>query len=371
MQKLIHQLKKKETYKIWILQFLIFMLGAYVVNKLSGQTELFGTQSIIWWVAFFALGIIELIVIAKSNIKKEEDLRKKSRMAYLHFNSIEKLSQQITLSRQFYKAEDYFKLLLSHLRTDTEIKKFEKINRSHSVNWVLSSLSMWDYFISIFRSLINELIEKDEYLTLSIIDFWSKDKDSQTIAIEHGVKNNDSAKNFFESNFLKCAKANVSSKRIIIVNVDRLKKGKVEKEGDNRNYYLAFTQILSKYNNEAFEHKLFYNCFYLVEDSVYGELVKEDIPFALVRREGYEDKLCVSTYIPDLHTQELSADSKDSWRKGNVPKIGMHIAPNENDEIWTRLYGKFKTIYNNKSGSKHGKYFTPEELKIQLDAVLN
>lgn len=346
------------------------MLSALAISKISTE-DISSESSYVWWIIIFVLGLVQLLVIATRNVNKEEDLRKKSRMAYLHYNSIERLNNQKTYSEQFYQAEDYFKLLLTNLRTKTELKKFEDIDKSHSVNWIISSLTMWDYFISIFRSLINELIEKDEYLTLSIIDFWSKDKETQDIAIEHGVENIDNAKNFFESNYVKCSKGNVSSKRIIVVNIDRLQIGKKETSGENRDYYVAFTKILMKYSNKNFDNKLFYNRFYLVEESDYNEIVKEDIPFALVRRSGYEDKLCVSTYIPNLHTQSFESDSKDGWKKGNVPKIGMHIAPNANDEIWFRLYNKFNDIYMNDSNKRKGEYLTPDELKSQLDSILN
>lgn len=362
--------KYRKSLKDWknyteFLKRMITIIFAYAVILVQKGISFENKGSIILLILAVLITLYTFYDIIRSDTKAKERQLKHTQAGVLYDQSKVALNGQLAYTEKFFHAEDYFKLLLVHIRTKTEVEKFKKINNSHNGNWIISSLSRWDYFIYIFRCLITELGKGDEYLTLSIIDFWEKDKDTSVILKEQGIENGYNTDNLFEMNFYKSFYGNVRSKRIIIVNKTRLKKG-METGSDlgDKQYCDNFEIILNKFAERMGEAN-FENWFYLVDESDYKELTKEDVPFALVRRNEYSQKLCVSTFNPDIHEQVIETDSEDSWRRGDVPKIGMHIARDENDSTWKRLIKKFDNIY--KDEARRGEYFSPDKLKQKFD----
>lgn len=347
---------------------------AIVINKVT-DSSITETQRYIAYFALVFLTILTYVYLAYNTWKAEDADWKKNRMNWFQSDSLRSMSEQLEYIDKFHNSGNYFKLMLAHFRVKTEHNKFLKISDSHNSYWSLRALGMWDYFIYVFRAILRELMEGDEYLTISVIDFWTKDKPSTEIENEQVDISILDKRNLFETNYLKCVEANVESKRVILINEEKVFKGKLKQlqnltSIDNDvEYYENFKNIVAKYSNKEFSHEKFNNYFYMANELEYNELIKEDIPFALIHRKSYANKLCISTYIPNLHVSDTTNDKNSKWRSGKIAKIGFYICSDEKNDTWKRMYSKFESLYykdKRECNKRSGSFFKPDELQTQI-----
>jgi hypothetical protein len=331
---------------IGVLTPIVFSLG---VNLVTGA-EFTLSQRV---AAGLLLAGTSLFAIVQAT-RSERAAWKQTRTNWLYADVTDILSKMTAQAGDFHKSDNYFKLMLAHFRVQTEGNKFKKISEAHDSYWSLRALNMWDYFIYVFRAIFRELSTSDEYLTVSVIDFWAKDKPSTEISHEQVDIGPFDSQNLFETNYFKCVSQNVRSKRVILVNKDRAKRGKLHPMSEDGEYYEDYLKTLRTFTSVDTNER-FQNYFYVAEESEYKDLLREDVPFALVERGSMASKLCISTYIPGLHKDEAR---KTSWRSGCIPKVGFYICSDATDDNWKRMYGKFDRLFH----APTHKRFKPEEL---------
>lgn len=311
-------------------------------------------------IAAIPMVIVTIAIAFIREHTKEKDRHAEEVAAYneiplnrFHTTVTADLLTQRTYVDTFHRDGNYFKLMLAQFRVKTERRKFEKISQAHypDTYWIVRALNMWDYFIYVFRAIMRECHDGDEYLTVSIIAFWLKDKSSKDLRNQQGDIIGREEKNFFETNYDKCANAMVLSKRVIIINKDMLVRGQTAaNKTEDAEYYANVKRVLGTFLDESKTHERFVNYFYLATDNEYKRLLEEDVPFALIRRADLGTRLCISTYIPDPKApdREAARDSQatGNWRAGSIAKIGFRICENAEDGDWKRMYKKFDSLFN-------------------------
>jgi len=367
-------LTNKNTLRTIAFQLILTTIAAIVINKVT-DSSIGKTERYIAYAALIVVTLSTYVYLAYNTWKVADADWKKNRMNWFQSDSIKRMSEQVEYIEKFHSGGNYFKLMLAHFRIKTEHNKFMKISDAHNTYWSLRALSMWDYFIYVFRAVLRELMEGDEYLTISVIDFWTKDKPSTEIENEQADISMLDKRNLFETNYLKCVEANVESKRVILINEEKVKQGKLKLSqhpniaDSDIDYYTNFKDIVSKYADADFVHEKFNNFFYMASEIEYNELLKEDIPFALIRRNSYSNKLCISTYIPDIHSPDTTKERNSKWRSGKIAKIGFYICSDERNETWKRMYSKFESLYDKEKRNENkrtGKFFKPDELQTKI-----
>jgi hypothetical protein len=367
-------LTNRRTLWTIAIQLILTTVAAIVINTVT-DSSISGTKRYAAYGVLILLTIATYIYLAYNNWKAEDAEWKKNRMNWFQSDSVKRISEQLGYIEKFHSSGNYFKLMLAHFRVMTEHNKFMKISDAHDAYWSLRALSMWDYFIYVFRAILRECMEGDEYLTISVIDFWTKDKPSTEIENEQVDISPLDKTNLFVTNYMKCVEANVESKRVILINEDKIRLGKTKlseqcTSSDNDvEYYLNFKDIVSKYANPDFVHEKFNNFFYMASEAEYNELLKEDIPFALIHRKSYANKLCISTYIPNLHVPDTTQDKNSKWRSGKIAKIGFYICSDDRNETWKRMYSKFESLYykdKREISKRKGLFCKPDELQKKI-----
>lgn len=333
---------------------LIVLLGI----SINQTTNTFTTPYDKWFVGPTLL-IITLIIGYREYIHWRDQWRRHGTNYF--FDRVETyLSEQLGYARRFHARDQYFKLLLAHFRAKTECNKFVNISKDE---WVLRALPMWEYFLYVFSAILMELGREDEYLTVSVIEFWAKDRLSEVNNSSDGFE----GRSLLKTNYQRCSETHMRSTRLILVNKDRIKRGRtVMRKGMPENeltheeradqlYFEDFEKVVERFAGSPTDDN-FINLFYVTEENEYDTLRRDDVPFALVKKMNWPDRLCISTFIPDLHTPE-----SEGWRVGLTPKIGFRICKDEKDEHWRRMYSKFDLLQS-RGNDERGRKFAPADL---------
>ncbi|MCB9232311.1 MAG: hypothetical protein H6581_11650 [Bacteroidia bacterium] len=274
---------------------------------------------------FILISLIFTILVSILDKAKKE----KSKTQILHLDLLEQLKDITKEINGIFSEENPYKLKLIQWRLKTELNKLKNIRAG---NWILESLSTYSYLRYIFGSVLMTLEMGDEYITLSNLEFWSKDN----------VGDNE----FLDYN-LRAVKDGVVIKRIIIINPQILRsKGRNKEKNELK---LLVKDFMSKkdQNSEFSKMSLF---FYLSPNSV--EDLKEPVPFALIKNR---DRTIFLKILPNLNKQN-----------GRKPSVQISFANDDRESGYSSLLSRYLTIEKDRNNLFSLKDFydrlVPEEI---------
>ena len=206
---------------------------------------------------------------------------------------------------EYSRASDYYKLILADWRLATEASKFDDLHRGL---WTLFAHETYDYFLYVFTQIVNGLRDEDEYVTLSKLEFWLKDRDDEDLkarlarSLEGSGAAAHSAEKTAPTSFLtaniRAHLRGVRIRRIIVVDSNLFGASTVAEEGleDLCRLVTHFDKV-----SRQFPHSKLLTQFYVSDD--YKKDCGADAPYALISCHSQKSYMLLRTDMP--------ADSED------------------------------------------------------------
>jgi hypothetical protein len=167
-----------------------------IINILYPESEWIKRHSLYFLIAILVLAAIILQThIIGSKVMGKIDI--------LYQNSQFSLTKIKNLAKQFARSSNYYRLLVLDIPIqDTE----EKSRCLHGESYKLMAYNKYDYIRNVFTKIIMRLDSYDTYCSLSTLNFWAKDD------------NSNSAEKFLMANFDARMHNGVTIKRIVLIN---------------------------------------------------------------------------------------------------------------------------------------------------------
>lgn len=218
------------------------------------------------------------------------------------------------VAKQINKEEDPFKLNMLSLRLDTELRKFKQIYGGH---WAISAHQTYEYLRHSFGHALLSLGADDEYIGISNLDFWAKNK-------------------FGESEFLDlnldAADRGVEIKRVIVVDKNIFNIDYPNRE-DQESFFNIVKEFYAKYEAEEDRMKKIELYFYLSHN--YNKDAGYPVPFAIVHNKKIDKYMAILSNLP-----------KEG--EPGIPKIDFHFINGKHSVNYQKYQNRFKNLFKKK-----------------------